>query len=227
MIKSWFSLFLKSNCPLCDRSADEYICHYCQQQLNNCRFQNPCQFWSGDLPLFVWGIYSGKLKMAIAALKYNNSPQLGELMGYWLGEAWLNAPGRDRPKKLIVIPIPLHQKRLQQRGFNQAELIAKSFCRLTGHSLQVKGLERIRDTQPMFGLNSLVERENNLSKAFILGKDLQKRRPKEPVLLIDDIYTTGTTVREAANLLRSQKIPVLGVGAIAIAEGRRENSGYP
>ena len=138
-------------------------------------------------------------------------------MGYWLAEAWLNSPLHDRPKKLTVIPIPLHQKRLQERGFNQAELIAKSFCQLTSYRLQAKGLERMRDTQAMFGLNSL-EREKNLRNAFRLGKDLQKHRPNSSVLLIDDIYTTGTTVTEAANLLRSQKISVLGVGAIAKPE---------
>jgi ComF family protein len=218
MLDKFLSLFLQSNCPLCQRSTGDIVCVSCQNQLKNCQLNNPCQFWQGKLPLFVWGVYQGKLKQAIASLKYDKSLQLAELMGDWLAEAWLNTSYYKQTKKLTVIPIPLHPKKLQERGFNQAELIARSFCNLTGYSLQAKGLERIKETQAMFSLNSLNDRENNLRDAFVLGKGLQKFRSDSPVLLIDDIYTTGTTTNEAAKLLRSHNILVLGVGAIAIAK---------
>jgi ComF family protein len=215
MLKEFLSFFLQSNCPLCKRSTADLVCHDCQRQLRSCQFKNPGQFWQGELPLFVWGVYQGKLKQAIAALKYENHPHLGELMGYWLGETWLNSPLSVRVKQLTVIPIPLHQRRLQERGFNQAELIARSFCQVTKYRLQSAGLERVKETQAMFGLTSLEEREKNISHAFRLGKGLHQHHPTSPVLLIDDIYTTGTTVREAAKLLRDRQISVLGVGAIA------------
>ncbi len=217
MLKSLLSLFLQSNCPLCERPADEHICKYCQRQLQRCQFKNSCQFWQGDLPVFVWGVYSGQLKRAIAALKYDGCSQLAELMGYCLGKAWLDSPLYGRAKKMTVVPIPLHPNKLKTRGFNQAELIARSFCQFTGYSLQPQGLERRRETQAMFGL-SVTQREQNLKLAFSLGKGFHKRRPHSPVLLLDDIYTTGTTAREAAKRLLEAEIQVFGVAAIATSK---------
>ncbi|MGK7873057.1 MAG: ComF family protein [Xenococcaceae cyanobacterium] len=214
MLKSLLSLFLQSSCPLCERPADDRVCEYCQRQLQRCQLKNSCQFWQGDLPVFVWGVYGGQLRRAIAALKYDAHPQLGELMGYWLGKAWLDSPLYAKAKKMTVVPIPLHPNKLQERGFNQAELIGRSFCQFTGYSLQKQGLERMRETKAMFGLSAL-ERKQNLSNAFGLGKGFQRRHPKSPVLLLDDIYTTGTTVREAAKILHQERIQVFGVVAIA------------
>ena len=112
------------------------------------------------------------------------------------------------------VPIPLHPNRCKQRGFNQAEIIAKGFCQLTGYKLYSSGLKRIRDTQQMFGLNP-AERQNNVKNAFILGKDLAQLPSSSSILLIDDIYTTGTTAREAAKVLQANGITVLGIAAIA------------
>jgi predicted amidophosphoribosyltransferase len=70
------ALFLKSNCPLCDRPTPVELCEYCQRQLLGCQLKNPSHFWQEELPVFVWGNYTGVLKRAIAALKYENQPQL-------------------------------------------------------------------------------------------------------------------------------------------------------
>ena len=83
--------------------------------------------------------------------------------------------------------------------------------------MQPQGLERRRETQAMFGL-SVTQREQNLKLAFSLGKGFQKRRPHSPVLLLDDIYTTGTTAREAAKRLLQAEIQVFGVAAIATSK---------
>lgn len=164
--------------------------------------------------MFIWGFYGGILKRAIAALKYENHPQLAQPLGHWLGKAWLDSPLSAQAKKMTVIPIPIHAQKLQQRGFNQAELLGNSFCQFTGLSLQPLGLERVRETQSQFGLGSL-GREENLADAFRLGKSLSRRPPASPVLLLDDIYTTGATARSAAKTLQQQGIRVFGVVAIA------------
>jgi ComF family protein len=216
MLKGLLSVFLKSNCPLCQRATVETVCQSCEKQLLSCRQTNPARWWQGNIPLFAWGIYQGRLKSAIATMKYNNSPQLGELFGYWLGETWLSSPLGDRSKKLTVIPIPLHASKLQTRGFNQAEIIAKNFCQITGDRLQTKVLERVRSTQAMFGLN-FSQRQTNLSNAFQVSPHWQKQL-SSPVLLVDDIYTTGTTIREATKVLRENKAVVCGVAAIAAPE---------
>ncbi|MFW6358498.1 MAG: ComF family protein [Chroococcales cyanobacterium] len=213
-IQSILSLFLASNCPLCDRPTSNTMCSDCFRQLQRCQRAKPNQFWQGSLPLFVWGRYGGTLKRAIASLKYDNHPELSQPLGEALGKAWINFPLSSQLKKMTVVPIPIHPNKLKTRGFNQAELIAKHFCYYTGLSLQPQGLERVRETEAQFGLG-IQEREQNLAKAFTVGKVWQKRSPKSEILLLDDIYTTGATVRSAAEVLQRQGIKVAGIVAIA------------
>jgi ComF family protein len=214
MLKELLSVFLQSNCSLCGRSTSKAICQDCEKQVKSCQIKDNCRFWQGNLPLFVWGNYQGRLKQAIAALKYQKSPQIGELLGCYLGEAWLNSSLYLQNKKLSVIPIPLHPKKLQERGFNQAELIAQAFCQITGYKLLKKGLIRQKETQAMFNL-SFHERENNLKNAFLVAENIKSSHLTQPILLIDDIYTTGTTAQEAAKVLKAKKILIFGIAAIA------------
>ncbi|MDY7012989.1 MAG: ComF family protein [Cyanobacteriota bacterium] len=214
MLKGLLSLFLKSNCPLCDRAASELLCPACSRQLGKMQLPHSRQPWQGELPAFAWGVYDGILKRAIAAMKYEDRPELAAPLGFHLGKAWLDRPNSASMKKAIVVPIPMHAKKLQQRGFNQAELIGRSFCHYTRLKLQPSGLERSRATEAMFGLNSR-DRAANVAGAFILGKPFQKRLPSSPVLLVDDIYTTGATARSAAQILRQHNIQVLGIVAVA------------
>lgn len=213
LTQGFLGLFLQSNCPLCDRPAKNECCPSCQRQLQRCQLPNSGQFWQGELPVFVWGSYGGNLKRAIAALKYDNQPQLAEPLGGWLASAWRQFPITPRPKSLIVVPIPLHPKKRQKRGYNQAELIARRFAQVTGYSHQPHGLERVRETEAQFGLSGQA-REQNLVGAFTVGKSLV-RHSHTPVLLVDDIYTTGATARSAAQALRQQGIPVCGLVAMA------------
>ncbi|MDJ1185044.1 hypothetical protein [Roseofilum casamattae] len=75
--KSILNLFLRSNCPLCDRPADgDVLCSFCEKSLRRLQFKNPRQWWtpqqqcSGQLRRFIWGQYQGQLRQAIAAFKY-------------------------------------------------------------------------------------------------------------------------------------------------------------
>lgn len=213
------ALFLKPNCPLCDRPAEGECCAACQRQLQRCQLTTPGDFWKGELPVFAWGNYGGVLKRAIAALKYDNQPQLARPLGHWLAQSWLKSPVASRVQKLTVVPIPLHPLKLKKRGYNQAELISQNFCDFTGYKHQPLGLERIRETEAQFGLSAQA-RERNLADAFRIGKSLGKHPPHSPVLLMDDIYTTGATVRAAAQILQRQGIQVYGVAAIATSKSQ-------
>ncbi len=209
----FFSLFLKSSCVLCDRTAAGEFCQYCQKQLWRCQFSNKSQFWDQEVPVFIWGEYKGLLKRAIAAFKYENHPEIAKPLGYWLAESWLNYP-KLATEKLTVVPIPLHRDKLKKRGFNQAELLAESFCELTGLPLQRQGLERVKNTKPLFDL-SPNERQNEMKEALILGKGFRVRPPASSVLLVDDIYTSGTTIKSAIEALNRGGIKVYGTLAIA------------
>ena len=220
MFKQILSIFLESRCPLCDRVAypqgnrttAKTICEYCFNKLLSYQFKkrNRCS-WRGELPVFAWGRYEGQLKRAIALMKYNNHPEIGIILGQLLAQDWLKSD-LIKSRKVSVIPIPLHPNKMKERGFNQAAKIARGFCQLTGYSLDERVLMRTKETQAMFNL-SPEARTNNLRGAFKLGKKL----PKHPVLLLDDIYTLGTTVRESALVLRSKKIEVIGSIVVAKA----------
>jgi ComF family protein len=214
MFKGLLSLFLKSNCPLCQRHAESTICLDCERRLNACELTNPLKFWQEELPLFVWGHYDGQLKRAIASFKYENHPELGEFFGYNLGESWSKFNLLKKFPKLTVVPIPLHPQKQKERGFNQAELIAKAFCQITQYPLQNKGLMRVRDTEAMFNLKPL-ERQANIQQAFSVGQGLDQQKTKFPILLVDDIYTTGITAKECIKVLKSHQLAVLGIVAIA------------
>lgn len=201
---------LESACPLCSRSSPTPVCSTCQQRLQQSALTSPEQFWQPPLPLFAWGRYDNSLKRAIAALKYENQPRLAEPLGHWLAQSWLASPLALTRRNLWVVPIPMHSEKQAQRGFNQAELLARAFCHSTGLPLQPQALHRRRATVAQFGL-SATARHENLSGAFELGTALPVGAT---VLLLDDIYTTGATTRAAAQTLR-QRYSVYGMAAVA------------
>ncbi len=226
------SLFLTTTCPFCERAGQPLLCQDCQQQLKDCQSPQRSviqhQSYGERLPLTRWGRYEGQLKRAIAQLKYHNTPALAHSLGAGLAEAWLQSqPINSQSTKIIrgqvsqgkkpwVIPVPMHPDKQRQRGFNQAELIARSFCRHTGLPLLAQGLQRTQATQAQFEL-SPAERQRNVAQAFALGPALQKQRHHRPVLLLDDIYTTGATVGAIAQILSTAQIPIAGIAVVAQA----------
>jgi len=223
---SLIDLFLRTECPLCQRPAysegqksegQNCFCRDCQRQLYRCRLPQPSKFWQPPLPVLAWGEYGGALKRSLAALKYDNQPRVAYLLGRYLAEVWLESPAiaRSLAHPLTVVPIPLHASKQKQRGYNQAELIARAFCDRAKLPM-VKGLRRDRETIAQFGLTP-EERMQNLTDAFCVDVRFSKRHTAGTVLLLDDIYTTGTTARSAVQVLRQAGIPVAGILAVAKA----------
>lgn len=214
MLKQLLSVFLESRCAFCDRTTDSTLCEYCYQRLYSHQLLKCDRLkLEQEQSVFAWGKYDGQLKRAIAKMKYANQPEIGDLLGKLLGEVWLESSLSKFQPSVTVIPIPLHRSRMKERGFNQAELIAKSFCQVTGYELNTQALIRVRETKVMFDLKSLEARAKNLQGAFRLGHKL----PQHPVLLVDDIYTTGTTIKESIKILQRTKIKVIGVAVVAKA----------
>ncbi len=206
--KPLLDFFLKPNCPLCDRPTPTTLCLYCDRQLQTEQLSDPLQ---NTVPfVLAWGNYSGTLKRAIGQCKYHNQPQLGYYLGELLGQTWLAHPPHD--PQILVIPIPLHPDKQRQRGFNQAELIARGFCHRTGSTLNTS-LLRVKSTEAQFQLN-LTDRQQNLSNAFALkpGYKLEGRS----IILIDDIYTTGATISAASQPLKNANANMLGIAVAAI-----------
>ena len=131
-------------------------------------------------------------------------------MAVWFGEQvarWL-------PE--VVIPIPLHPARRRKRGYNQAELLAKELGRLWKLPVDTKYLKRMQKTLPQKQLNDR-ERRENMKTAFKITENDVKYKS---VLLIDDIYTTGSTMDAAARILKENGVRKVYFLCISIGSGR-------
>jgi ComF family protein len=104
--------------------------------------------------------------------------------------------GGDRPQALVAVP--LHAKRLRQRGYNQALELARPLARALAIPLLYDGLNRIRNIAPQSGLGALARRRNPRG-AFAVGSDTLP----EHVALVDDVMTTGATLHECARVLKN------------------------
>lgn len=220
-VSQFLDFWLESPCPLCQRSAAHTLCPTCHQRAQSCQYSQLLQPQPpNSLAVLAWGDYRGDIQRMMRLLKYENQPKLGTIMGQWLALAWLAQRPfhqiQSRSTTLlapVIVPIPLHHKKLQQRGYNQTELIAQEFCRMTQLRFVRQGLERVRETQPQFSL-SVQARNQNLSQAF-QSTDALKPYSNYPILLLDDIHTTGATARSATQALRQAGFKVAGIMTVA------------
>ncbi|PSN20416.1 ComF family protein, partial [filamentous cyanobacterium CCP5] len=206
-ISGLLQIFLTTPCSLCGTASSQGLCVSCQNQIRRCRLSS--NRVASPLPVLAWGAYQGPLRQAISTLKYQQKPSIAEFLGTELSTLWFQ--GKQRPP--VVVPIPLHPERLQQRGFNQAELIARRFCRATGLRHCPDGLVRIRATTAQHSLNA-IQRRQNLEGAFRLAMEIPAQAS---VLLLDDIYTSGATAQAAAAVFSHHGIQVVGVAVVARA----------
>jgi ComF family protein len=126
--------------------------------------------------------------------KYGRDQSLSRALAQCLGDSLpLSSEGYD-----LVIPVPLHRRRLRWRGFNQAALLGAVVARKIGCRLDVVTLARIHDTAPQTAQDS-TQRRQNVRGAFAVTR--RHRIANRRVLLVDDVMTTGATVNECARTL--------------------------
>jgi ComF family protein len=215
--QQFLNVFLSGSCALCDRPTTASLCPSCQRQVQQTQLPHPLYQGQAGLPVISWGAYEGSLKQCIASLKYDHRQDVGQWLGVELAQTWLrlgtaNTQNRSRP--LIVVPIPLHGTKLEKRGFNQAEVLARWFCRCTGLPLHSQLLRRVQLTQAQHSLNRQ-ERFHNLARAFDVDPQQVRRLSPSAVWLLDDIFTTGATALAAAQVLRRHGISVAGICTVA------------
>ncbi len=177
-------------CPVCGRpfAAGTVSDHVCE----NCLRKRPF-FEKARAPY----LYEGSLLNAIHEFKYAEKTYLAKPLGLLLSsfaKTWLHGH-----PNLLVMPVPLHPRRLRERGFNQSLLLAETVATTLDARLDFSSLKRIRYTQPQTELGS-EERKKNVRKAFgVSNRDAVKGRA---VVLVDDVATTGSTLNECARTLR-------------------------
>ena len=217
------NLFFPDECLACrlplGRLQDRGLCDGCWEKILALRIRPP---WcpSCGLPYQQWGeggshlcsecilrpppysgarsfgFYSLELRRGVHALKFSGRRNLVDLLAPQLGAAFYDTWTRSDAD--VIIPIPLHPVRTRARGFNQSALLAERLSRLLGIPWNSRVLLRVRDTAPQVNLTDR-ERFQNVRRAFLCKKP-QAVAGKQ-VLLVDDVMTTGATVRSAAGAL--------------------------
>jgi ComF family protein len=142
-------------------------------------------------------IYEERLMTAIQLIKYSGKSNIIKSLGPLLAryaKNWINDA-----KKMIMIPVPLHRRKLKQRGFNQSALFVKTISPVLGIEIDFFTLIRIRYTESQTGL-SLEQRRKNVKGAFDVkgGGNITGKT----VILVDDVATTGNTMNECARILK-------------------------
>jgi len=163
--------------------------------------------------------------IARSAIAYDdNSKKL--ILGFKYGDRlhardsfvpWMIRAGQDfLPKTNIIIPVPLHYKRLWKRRFNQAGILAQTLANQTGHECQNDLLARILHTSPHKDMNTK-KRADNVKGAFILRSKYKNLVKGKSITIIDDVYTSGSTVNECAKVLKlsgAKSVYVLTLGRV-------------
>jgi ComF family protein len=168
----------KPLCGLCQRARPTYEC------------------------AFAYGPYEGALRDLIHLLKYQHITAAARPLGDCLAgslKAAVQAAGNDP----VLVPIPLYSTKARQRSFNQAEEIAREAVKASGLHLPIssKLLARVRDTKSQTGLTRH-QRRDNVRGAFAVPARVKGAVKGKNIILLDDVFTTGTTVEECARVLK-------------------------
>ncbi len=226
------SLLFPARCAICDRVlpfGKEEICEACEERLEYlseplcCKCgkkigpeEEFCYDCRRKMHWFTKGVavfpYSF-VRSSLYRFKYAGRAEYARFYARQM-DAYLGARKREwKPQALV--PVPLHKKKRRIRGYNQAALVAGELSKLWGIPVMDDLIIRVKNTRPMKEIDG-TKRQNNLKKAFKLGKNDVKLNT---IIIIDDIYTTGSTVDAVARVCREAGITTIYVLCISIGHG--------
>jgi ComF family protein len=202
-------LFFPSNCLVCGKRLHHFgavLCFECEMKMPRTGFAH-----QSDNPVskIFWGRVAVKqgtslfrfekgsaYQTLLHDLKYRGNKRVGTYLGRLLGQELKNTLFSECD---ILVPVPLHRKRLNQRGYNQSEIIARGVSEVTGIPVITNLLRRTGHGGSQISMNRQ-ERFENISSAFSLGRisfDLNEKK----ILIIDDVITTGATLEACCQVL--------------------------
>ncbi|MBQ7039965.1 MAG: ComF family protein [Clostridia bacterium] len=180
-----------------DAGYDKPYCLYCAKKITGIK--------GVVSPL----LYKDETRESILRFKFGNKPYYAATYANLLYERLKEYKLENSFEK--IVPVPITFKRLFKRGYNQSMRTAKYMSKLSGKPV-LNALKKIKDTPPQSTLK-FSERKNNLKDAIIMKKNI---KPVKSVLLIDDVYTTGTTAKVCSTALHKGGIPRVLVCTIAM-----------
>ncbi len=193
----------KDTCRKCGKvlsDTDRLYCYDCSRKIH---------FYDRGFAVFEYT----DIKQSLYRFKYSGRAEYAGFYAY----AADRFVGRElrQLKPDAIIPIPIHRRRYIKRGYNQAEELARAFSGLTGIPVETGIVRRRKNTVPLKKLSE-EERKNNLKNAFIIVPNDVKL---ERILLVDDIYTTGSTIDAVSLLLKQAGVREVYFLAVAIGAG--------
>jgi len=157
----------------------------------------------------------GPVQVIVHTLKYGHGADIGLALGKELGKHLL---GQQLPADIRgIVPIPLHRVKERERGYNQSVFLARGISREIGVPVFAKVVNRVRYTESQTTL-STEQRRDNVAGAFRVGRRGYRALKGGAVILVDDVITTGSTVRSCASALRSAGVGPMYACSVGLAE---------
>ncbi|MGN6671180.1 MAG: ComF family protein [Candidatus Nucleicultricaceae bacterium] len=190
-------------CPLAMEMDEDLRCPFCL---------NDSEPWRQQRYVFTYGINS---KALVLRFKHHDALHLAKTFGPWLARVSETFEATHD----YIIPVPLYWTRLFKRQYNQSALLAEELSKIIKKPLVVDGLIKNRAT-PSQGVLSRYKRMKNVQNAFQVKESHQKKLQGSRVLLVDDVFTTGSTVRVCTEALLNAG--VLAVDVLTLARVKKE-----
>ena len=206
------NLIYPNVCGICDKISNSSICKKCELMINDI-IKWKVEYYKDKnfTKHFYLFDYKGVVRENIINYKFNDKSYLYRT---FLEIILKNKKIHDFLKKYdIIIPVPIHKKRKNERGYNQSELIAKEISnKILNLKFENKVVEKIKNTLPQSSLTKK-QREENVQNVYkIINKE---KIENKKIIIFDDIYTTGSTVNAIAKILKENGAKEVSVLTIA------------
>ena len=199
-IEFLLDLIYRKKCYFCGKSKHSIkMCPDCYDKLEFSNFVTN-RIING-VNIYCAGTYTKELQKLIRGLKYHKQKELACWQAKFMYDYFLHIDSLQN-RDFEIVAVPLHPNRIRKRKYNHMELVCEEFAKLGGFECNFQLIKRIKDTKPQYNLNRK-ERMKNLAEAFLTDKNVYKNKP---VLIMDDICTTGSTFEEMINSLKSTGI---------------------
>lgn len=181
------------------KTRSGFVCSKCDKRIPKTVKLGNKSRCCNQIVLIASGYYEGVLRDIIFSLKYKKLTSAKSSLKYII-KSHLNKNTINSLKKILIVPIPLYSSKKRERGFNQAKLISEILSDTTGAGILPNILIRTKDTKPQVNMKNHKEREKNIQNAFIVtNKESIKGKD---IILVDDVFTSGSTMREAVSTLK-------------------------
>lgn len=191
-ILSFFSKLLDyiyyRKCYICAKKCcDISICEECLDKIySNLSFNKTTK---ANISIYSGAIYEGELLKIIRALKYHKKKEFSKVLSDIINKTIENY--NLDIKDFVICPVPIHKTRLKNRKYNHMELVGEELAQKYNIQTEPNLLKRIKDTVPLYKLN-FSERQKTIENAFFASENIRDKK----ILLIDDIVTSGATIKE-------------------------------